>query len=74
MPYNQVMPRPDLQKVTVLLPKNLVRRATQASGAGLTPTIREGLEAVVRSRAYRRLREMKGKLHLSLDVRELRRD
>ncbi|HYM12130.1 MAG TPA: hypothetical protein VEU62_15450 [Bryobacterales bacterium] len=68
------MPTQDLQKVTVLLPKELVRRATRASGAGLTPTIREGLEAVVRSHAYRRLRQMRGRLRLSLDVRELRRD
>lgn len=60
--------------MTVLLPKSLVRKATRASGAGLTPTIRQGLQAVVRSDAYRRLRQMRGKLRLSIDVDELRQD
>ena len=66
--------RQEMQKITVLLPKGLVRKATRASGAGLTPTIRQGLEAVVRSEAYRRLRGLQGKVLLSIDLKELRRD
>lgn len=74
MPYNGTMARGDKQKVTVILPKALLRRATRTSGEGLTPTIRHGLEALVRSEAYRSLRRMRGKLRLSIDVKELRRD
>lgn len=64
----------NLQKVTVLLPKGLVQRATRATGTGLTPTIRQGLEALLVSQAYQTLRQMRGKLRLSIDVAELRRE
>jgi hypothetical protein len=63
-----------MQKVTVLLPKPLIEEAKRASGAGLTPTIRQGLEALIRSEAYRELRRQRGKVKLSLNVEELRRD
>ena len=61
-------------KVTVILPTALVEKATRASGVGLTPTIRQGLEAVIVSDAYRQLRKLRGKVRLSIDVKELRRD
>jgi hypothetical protein len=32
--------KPELQKVTVMLPRDLVEKAKRASGLGLTPTIR----------------------------------
>ena len=41
------MPQQQMRKVTVMLPKELVERATKATGVGLTPTIRQGLESVV---------------------------
>ena len=73
MPYNGTV-RESQQKVTVILPRALVEKATRASGVGLTPTIRRGLEAVIVSDAYRQLRESRGKVRLSIDVKELRRD
>lgn len=63
-----------MQKVTVLLPKTLVKGAMEASGLGLTPTIRMGLEKVAASRAYQTLRQMRGKVKFSIDVDELRED
>lgn len=66
--------REEMQKVTVLLPKSLVKRALEASGEGLTPTIRMGLETVARRSAYERLRQMRGKVKLSINVDELRED
>ena len=57
-----------------ILPTALVEKATRASGVGLTPTIRQGLEAVIASDAYRQLRKLRGKVRLSIDVKELRRD
>ena len=73
MPYNGTV-REGEQKVTVILPRALVEKATRASGVGLTPTIRRGLEAVIVSDAYRQLRQLRGKVRLSIDVQELRRD
>jgi hypothetical protein len=51
-----------------------VERATKATGVGLTPTIRKGLESVVLAGAYRRIRERRGKVHLTINVDELRED
>ena len=73
MPYHGTV-REGEQKVTVILPTALVEKATRASGVGLTPTIRQGREAVIVSDAYRQPRKSRGKVRLSIDVKELRRD
>jgi hypothetical protein len=57
-----------------MLPKDLVEQAIKASGVGLTPTIRKGLESVIVADAYERILRRRGKVHLSIDVDELRRD
>jgi len=57
-----------------MLPKDLVDRATKASGLGITPTIRKGLQAVAASDAYERILRRRGKVRFSIDVDELRRD
>jgi hypothetical protein len=64
----------DLKKVTVVLPADLLERATMATGKGITPTIREGLEAMAASHAYEGLRRMRGKVKMSINVDNLRRD
>lgn len=66
--------KPQMQKVTVMLPKDLVERAKRASGLGLTPAIRRGLEAVAATDAYEKLRELKGKVKFSIDLKDLRGD
>ena len=63
-----------LRKVTVMLPATLVERATRATGQGLTPTIRKGLESIAAADAYDGLRRLRGKLKLTLNVNELRQD
>ncbi len=70
----RIQKKPETQKVTVMLPRDLVERAKRASGLGLTPVIRLGLEAVVRREAYEALRKMRGKVKFSIDLAELRRD
>jgi len=57
-----------------LLPADLVKRATKATGLGLTPTIRKGLESVAAAEAFDGLRRMRGKVKLTLKVNELRQD
>jgi hypothetical protein len=64
----------NVRKVTLLLPEDLIDRAIAASGAGLTPTIRKGLEYVIASKAMADVRALRGKVKLSIDVDELRHD
>jgi hypothetical protein len=64
----------ELKKVTVMLPADLLARATTATGKGITPTIREGLEAMAAAKAYEGLRRLRGRVKLSIDVDQLRRD
>ncbi len=61
-------------KVTVMLPKDLLRRATTATGQGVTFTLRRGLQLVAAKNAYERLLKLKGKFDLKLDLDELRQD
>ena len=63
-----------LKKLTLQVPNDLLTRATQATGAGITHTIRRGLELVAASGAYRDLRSLKGKIKLQLDLAKLRQD
>ena len=56
-----------LKKLTLQVPDDLLTRATQATGEGITPTIRRGLELVAAGGAYRNLRSLKGKIKLQLD-------
>ena len=62
------------QKVTVMLPKGLIQKAMKASGEGLTPTLRRGLELVAAKDAYRGLLKLKGKFDLGLDYEQVRKD
>jgi hypothetical protein len=62
------------RKVTLLLPRDLLKKATKATRKGITPTIRRGLELVAASDAYDRLRSMRGKVKFSIDLKEIRED
>jgi hypothetical protein len=64
----------ELRKITIEVPADLLERATTASGQGITPTIRRGLELVASSAAYARLRRMKGKVKFSIRLSKLRED
>jgi hypothetical protein len=62
------------RKITVMLPKGLVKRALQASGEGITPTLRRGLELVAAKDTYRALLKLRGRFDLKIDLDELRKD
>ncbi len=62
------------QKVTIEVPEDLLRRARRSTGEGITATIRRGLELVAARGAYRKLRGLRGKVRLSLDLDALRQD
>ena len=62
------------RKITVEVPEDLLERAQQASGAGITQTVRTGLQLVAASHAYARLRELRGKIRFSHTTDELKAD
>jgi len=64
----------EMQKVTVMLPRDLVERAKRVTGLGLTPILRRGLEAVAATHAYEKLRQLRGKVKFSVALKELRGD
>jgi hypothetical protein len=62
------------KKLTVEVPEDLLERATSATGKGITPTIRRGLELVAVGAAYTRLRDLKGKVKFTIKLSDLRKD
>lgn len=63
-----------LKKLTIQVPEDLLARATAASGRGITPTIRRGLELVAAGRAYAKLRRLRGRVKFSVKLSNLRED
>jgi len=62
------------RKITVQIPQDLLEKAQQASGSGITETVRTGLQLVAASRAYARLRQLRGKVRFSRTVSDLKAD
>ena len=50
-----------LRKITVHLPAELIDGAQAATGAGITETVRQGLEKLRREQFYRRMEALRGK-------------
>ncbi len=62
------------RKITVDIPEELLEKAQQATGSGITQTVRTGLQLVAASQTYDRLRELRGKVRFSLTLEELKSD
>ena len=62
------------RKITVEVPVELLDKAQRASGTGITQTVRTGLQLVAASQAYARLRQLRGKVHFSRTLAELKAD
>ena len=62
------------RKITVEIPEDLLERAQQASGTGVTQTVRAGLQLLAASRAYAQLRQLRGKVKFSRTLAELKAD
>ena len=63
-----------VQKVTVHVDRDLLRRARERTGKGVTATIRQGLQLIAASEVYDRLRALRGKVTFSINLKELRQD
>lgn len=62
------------RKITVEIPEGLLEKAQSASGAGITKTVCTGLQLLAASRAYARLRQLRGKVRFSRRPVELKAD
>ena len=62
------------RKITVEIPRELLDKAQRASGAGITQTVRTGLQLVAASRTYARLRQLRGKVRFTRTLAELKAD
>ena len=62
------------RKITVEIPAELLKKAQRASGAGITQTVRTGLQLVAASETYARLRQLRGKVRFSRTWQELKDD
>jgi len=62
------------RKVTVHVDPDLLRRARERTGQGVTATIRHGLQLVAATEAYEKLRALRGKVSFSIGLKALRED
>jgi hypothetical protein len=62
------------RKITVLVSSDLLDRAQKVTRAGISETVRKGLELLAVSDAYDRLLKMRGKVKFSLDSSAMRAD
>ena len=62
------------RKITLEVPADLLKKAQLATGAGVTQTVRTGLQLLAASLDYDRLRKLRGKVHFSRTLAELKDD
>jgi hypothetical protein len=62
------------RKITVEVPAGLLEKAQEASGTGITQTVRLGLQFVAASWAYTGLRKLRGKVRFSRTFAALKSD
>ncbi len=63
-----------MRKITVEVPERMLAKAQQATGAGITQTVRTGLQLVAASQAYAKLRRARGTFRFSRTRAELKED
>lgn len=63
-----------VRKITVEVPLDLLERAQEACGAGVTQTVRTGLQLVAASQTYACLRKLRGKVRFSRTAAQLKAD
>ena len=66
------MAKDRMKKLTILVPEELLRKATEATRAGATPTVRMGLKLLTARRAYDRLLGLQGKVKFSMTWQQMR--
>ncbi len=62
------------RKITVHVRGELLAKAQKAARAGISETVRQGLELLAASEAYDQLLKMRGRVKFSVELDELRAD
>ena len=62
------------RKITVLVNNELLEKAQKAARAGISETVRKGLELLAATDAYDQLLKMRGKVKFSVALNEMRED
>ena len=62
------------RKITLNVPEDLLERARQATGQGITETIRQGLRLVAAGETFRQVARLRGTVKFSVDYARLRDD
>ena len=63
-----------IRKVTINLPADLLERAQESTGEGVTETVRLGLKLVSARKTYAKLKSLRGKVKFSVNLKDLRAD
>ena len=61
-----------VKRITANLPTELLEQASKITGKGITETLTEGLMLIRGRRAFEKAEALRGKIHLDLDMDELR--
>ena len=61
-------------KITVHVSTVLLQQARAITGQGVTGTVRQGLRQIAAVDAQEKLRELRGKVPISMDIERLRED
>ena len=61
-----------VKRITANLPTELLDEASKITGKGITETLTEGLMLIRGRRAFEKALALRGKIHLDLDMDELR--
>jgi len=64
----------EARKITVEVPLDLLEKAQQASGTGVTQTVRAGLQLIAASQTFSQLRRLRGKVRFSRTASDLKSD
>jgi hypothetical protein len=62
------------RKITVHVPEDLLVKAREASGQGITETVRQGLRLVAAGDTFRRVAKLRGSVKFSVNLKALRED
>jgi len=62
------------RKITLELPEDLLKKAQECTGEGVTATVRRGLELLATSKAYAELQKLRGTVKFSVKLKDLRDD
>jgi hypothetical protein len=62
------------RKITVEVSPDLLEKAQQGSGTGITQTVRAGLQLVAASRTYTRVLRLRGNVRFTRTLAELKAD